>query len=254
MIGRNMMKDIDISIKSGSASRSLWASIAIVAPIWKTRRRRVFTSCLHTQRTSLIKGHRGMTAIELLATLSIVAILSAMAVPAFRDFVQNNRAAEQSNALVGALALARNEAVTRGVPVSVCVSSDSESCDAAGGLFTFWTPGWIVFTDARIGRTVGYRLTAGHACCARCRLSPVRLDARQQQATLFPTRPAAFSAVPRCRFLIWLIPDCTGNQNRRSRQSAGAGHRDPRRLRCEHERGSYREDLQCISGTSRDSP
>ena len=34
-----------------------------------------------------------MTAIELLAALSIVAILSAMAVPAFRDFMQNNRAA-----------------------------------------------------------------------------------------------------------------------------------------------------------------
>ncbi len=69
--------------------------------------------------------NRGMTAVELLFTMAIAALVMALAVPNFRDFVQNNRAAEEANALVGALALARSEAVTRGVPVTVC-SSDRQ--------------------------------------------------------------------------------------------------------------------------------
>lgn len=87
---------------------------------------------------------RGFTAVELLFSLAIAALVTALAVPSFRDFLQNNRTAEEANALVGALALARNEAVTRGIPVTVCASTDNASC--ADDLD--WTTGWIVFTDA----------------------------------------------------------------------------------------------------------
>lgn len=87
--------------------------------------------------------NRGYTAVELLFTLSIAGLVTALAVPNFRDFIQNNRAAEEANALVGAFALARNEAVTRGVPVSVCSSTDNETCADAPD----WSTGWIVFTD-----------------------------------------------------------------------------------------------------------
>lgn len=87
--------------------------------------------------------NRGYTAVELLFTMAIAGIVTALAVPNFRDFIQNNRAAEEANALVGALALARNEAVTRGIPVSVCSSTDNETCADA----LDWGTGWIVFTD-----------------------------------------------------------------------------------------------------------
>lgn len=154
-----------------------------------------------------------MTAIELLAALSIVAILTAMAVPAFRDFVQNNRAAEQSNALVGALALARNEAVTRGVPVSVCASTDGESCDAAGGLFTFWTPGWIVFTDA--SGDLGDVDDAADPPDTVLRGMP----ALTGDATMASNRnfvsytPSGFLSGGQVTFVL-AVPDCRGNQNR----------------------------------------
>ena len=88
--------------------------------------------------------HRGYTAVELLFTMAIAGIVTALAVPNFRDFIQNNRAAEDANALVGALALARNEAVTRGIPVTVCSSTDNETCADDPD----WSSGWIVFTDA----------------------------------------------------------------------------------------------------------
>ena len=87
--------------------------------------------------------NRGYTAVELMFTVAIAGVVTALAVPNFRDFIQNNRAAEEANALVGALALARNEAVTRGVPVTVCSSADNETCAADPD----WTTGWIVFTD-----------------------------------------------------------------------------------------------------------
>lgn len=89
---------------------------------------------------------RGYTAVELLFTVAIAGIVLALAVPNFRNFVLNNRAAEEANALVGALAVARSEAVTRGIPVSVCSSEDNATCIIDGGLD--WSTGWIVFTDA----------------------------------------------------------------------------------------------------------
>ena len=91
-----------------------------------------------------LRRARGFTAVELLFSLAIVGLVTAMAVPSFRDFLQDNRTAEEANALVGALALARHEAVTRGVPVSVCSSTDNATCADDPD----WTTGWIVFTDA----------------------------------------------------------------------------------------------------------
>jgi type IV fimbrial biogenesis protein FimT len=86
----------------------------------------------------------GYTAVELLATMTVMATVTALAVPNFQQFMQNNRAAADANALIGALNIARNEAVTRGAPVSVCASTDGETCSGDGD----WTSGWIVFTDA----------------------------------------------------------------------------------------------------------
>ncbi|MFZ1624710.1 MAG: GspH/FimT family pseudopilin [Gammaproteobacteria bacterium] len=173
----------------------------------------MFFSCLHTQRTGLLTGQRGMTAIELMAALAIVAVLTAMAVPAFRDFLQNNRAAEQSNALVGALALARNEAVTRGIPVSVCASSDGESCDDAAGLFADWTQGWIVFTDG--AGTLGTVDDAEVPPDTVLRVLPaISGDAMLASNTNFISYTASgFLSGAQANFSL-TVPDCRGNQNR----------------------------------------
>lgn len=85
---------------------------------------------------------------ELLATLAVVAILAGMAAPGMREFVQNNRAAAQTNELIAALSLARSEALTRGAPVSVCASNDGASCS----LDDTWETGWLVFVDREAPR------------------------------------------------------------------------------------------------------
>ena len=87
--------------------------------------------------------NHGFTLIELLVTMTVAAILAAIAVPAFNSFVLNNRDANQINSLVSSFNYARSEAVKRNTSfgVAVCPSGDGATCNApAGG----WSAGWIV--------------------------------------------------------------------------------------------------------------
>jgi len=153
--------------------------------------------------------NRGMTAVELLFTMAIAGLVLALAVPNFRDFVQNNRAAEEANALVGALALARSEAVTRGVPVTVCASTDGATCSDD----LDWSTGWIVFTD---GNAPLGAVDAGAPSDTVLRALP---ELRNGSAL---TADAEFVAYAPNGFLTngasvtfdLDIPDCTGNHNR----------------------------------------
>ncbi|MGQ2998429.1 GspH/FimT family pseudopilin [Variovorax sp.] len=78
---------------------------------------------------------RGLTLIELLTVIAIVAILAAVGVPGFRALLLHQRLAAASQAFVAALGMARIEAIRRGEPVSVLA-------DGAG-----WDAGWAVVTD-----------------------------------------------------------------------------------------------------------
>jgi type IV fimbrial biogenesis protein FimT len=87
---------------------------------------------------------QGMTLIELLTAILLVAILMGLAVPGFREFTQNNRTIAATNELVTALNLARSEALRRATTTIVCASADQASCSGA----LDWTTGWIAFNDA----------------------------------------------------------------------------------------------------------
>lgn len=56
---------------------------------------------------------QGFTAIELMVTLSVLAIMSALALPGFQTFMAENRARGKSIELMGALQTAQSEAKTR---------------------------------------------------------------------------------------------------------------------------------------------
>lgn len=86
----------------------------------------------------------GFTLIELMVTIVIFAILSAIAVPGLKAFMIGARMRTQSSDMVGAINLARSEAVKRNSGVTICKSTDGATCQTAGNN---WATGWLVFAD-----------------------------------------------------------------------------------------------------------
>ena len=85
----------------------------------------------------------GFTLVELMIALALAAVLLGIGVPAFTNFILNNRMIAVSNDLVTALQFARSEAVKRNNNVTICISSDGVDCTGGAN----WEGGWIVFED-----------------------------------------------------------------------------------------------------------
>jgi len=94
-------------------------------------------------KTTYKKKSAGFTLIELIVTVSIVAILMSIAVPSFKNMIDSNRLSTGTNELVSALILARSEALKRGQRVTVCTSADSTNCSGNND----FGQGWLVFED-----------------------------------------------------------------------------------------------------------
>lgn len=91
---------------------------------------------------------RGFTLVELLVVLAVGSILLAIALPGYGFLVNTSRVATVTNDLVGAIQLARSEAIKRGTRVTVCKTGNpgvaAPACDVASA----WHEGWLVFVDA----------------------------------------------------------------------------------------------------------
>lgn len=87
----------------------------------------------------------GFTLIELMVTISVLAILITIAIPSFTATINRNRLATSANGLVGGFQLARSEAVRRGGRVVLCPTASlgpgTPTCSPGS-----WEK-WIVFLD-----------------------------------------------------------------------------------------------------------
>ncbi len=90
-----------------------------------------------------IRACSGLGAIELVVTLSILAILLTLAAPRMSQTLERQRLTGTTHSLLNALHQARSEAVKRNHRVTLCPSQDGEWCREDGE----WSEGWILFAD-----------------------------------------------------------------------------------------------------------
>lgn len=95
----------------------------------------------------------GFTALELLVTMAVAAILMATAVPSFKTYAWNLRLKAAIETLRSDLSLARNRAISMNASTVVCPVIDPT---AAGELtcadVSEWQQGWMVFADTNEDR------------------------------------------------------------------------------------------------------
>ncbi|WP_019023664.1 MULTISPECIES: Tfp pilus assembly protein FimT/FimU [unclassified Thioalkalivibrio] len=104
--------------------------------------------------------HQGFTAIELMVTIGVLAILAMLAAPAFSQILERQRVIGATNSLLNAMHLARSEALKRNERVTLCPSSDGETCRDDG----VWGDGWIWFADrGSTGKRADEDPLIGHA-------------------------------------------------------------------------------------------
>ena len=90
----------------------------------------------------------GFTLIELMVTIAIIGLVALFGIPAFGDFVLNNRLRGQTSDFIGQLTHARSEAMRTATRVTVCPGTSS-GCSG-----TEWEDGWVVFNDANANAAV----------------------------------------------------------------------------------------------------
>lgn len=111
---------------------------------------------INSSRVDKPEHKRGFTLIEALVVLAIVAITSAIVIPGMSGFVYDSRVSSNVNEFIGAMTLARTEAVKRGRLVTICLSSNADNplatCDGGG---SDWAKGWLVYEENSTSTGVG---------------------------------------------------------------------------------------------------
>lgn len=87
----------------------------------------------------------GFTLFELLIVILMIAVLAVIAVPRYLNYLATVRLAGHAQFTLETLRLARIEAVTRDIPVSICPSTNGIDCTG-----TPWEEGWLVFSDENV--------------------------------------------------------------------------------------------------------
>jgi len=105
---------------------------------------------------------RGLTLIELMVAIVVLAVLIGIGVPSFRNASLGARLSAVANDLLASIQLARSEAIKRNATVKLCASTNGTSCAAST---VGWEKGWIILDAtndvilAQQAAPVGFKVT-----------------------------------------------------------------------------------------------
>ncbi|VAW84084.1 hypothetical protein MNBD_GAMMA16-717 [hydrothermal vent metagenome] len=94
--------------------------------------------------------YQGVTLIELMVTLALIATFLAIATPGFSALLRENQLNNQTTALTRALHYARSQALTLGQSVLICPLDNTLNCSTQNK--KVWTQGWLVAVDQNNNR------------------------------------------------------------------------------------------------------
>lgn len=104
----------------------------------------------------------GFTVVELMVAVGVLAVLTAIALPNFRDFMRRNAITSHTNELLGDLRYARQTATTDLSVVSVCPSANPSATSPECATDGNYAQGWIIYKAPKAGYTfaagAGYQL------------------------------------------------------------------------------------------------
>lgn len=148
----------------------------------------------------------GLTLVEMLITLAVMAILLAIAIPAFESLIASTRLSSSTNDLLGSIAQSRSEAVRRGQRVVLCIQDPANAgqCVNNGN----WDQGWMAFVDTNRNNT----LDPGEAITLSSARQPANINipenAGQTQITFLPSgRVSAVNTIRVCSTSVALSDD-----------------------------------------------
>lgn len=102
-----------------------------------------------------VPKQRGFTVVELMVAIAVLAILTAIALPNFRDFMRRNAVTSHTNELLGDLSYARQLATTELSVVSICPTADpsasAPTCSDDGN----YAQGWLIYKAPSAGTDLG---------------------------------------------------------------------------------------------------
>ena len=92
----------------------------------------------------------GFTLIEVLNSITVLAILLMLTLPSFKTLIMNNRVLAQEDALANSLNYARNVALSQNVTTVTCPMKTQGSATCG----TNWQNGWIVVSQPAAGGNI----------------------------------------------------------------------------------------------------
>ncbi len=95
------------------------------------------------QHSGHVNHNLGITLIELLITLTLIAIIVVAATPSLTDALQKQRLTAGLDRLTADILLARSESVKSGDHSIICPTSTGTACSKQAD----WHRGWMVFSD-----------------------------------------------------------------------------------------------------------